>query len=437
MENSNVFHRRIDQIPLKAVRAEGVLIYDENDKCYIDASGGPITVNVGHGRQEVAKAISHQAQKLAYVHGPMFTSDPVEKLAHRLVGHTGRGIDRYYFCSSGCEAVETAIKLARQIQISRNESTRYRVISRWQSFHGSTLGALSVTGKTCMREPYAPMLSDGIHIPAPYCLRCHYALRYPDCGLRCAYALDDIIRQQGPGTLSAFLAETICGSTIGTCVPPGKYYEIISEICTHHGLLLILDEVMCGMGRTGKWFGMHHYKVEPDIITLGKGLNGGYVPLAAVGCKSQHISLIKGTLGNFNHGHTFSHHSVAAACGLAIIDILEKENLVHQAHLRGLYLEKKLKSLENHPRVIQTRGIGLMWAVEVVKDKKTFEPFSPKEKISDRLFDMLFKMGFITYKCSGFAGGAGDAIMVGPPFIISEADLDATVDAIKTVLDQL
>lgn len=437
MGSSQVFHRRIDQKPLKAVRAEGVLIYDENGKSYIDVSGGPITVNIGQGRQEVAQAIAHQAQKLAYVHGPMFTSDPVEKLAQRLVSHTDRGIDRYYFCSSGCEAVETALKLARQIQISRSESTRYRVISRWQSFHGSTLGALSVTGKTAMRTPYAPMLLNGIHIPAPYCLRCHYGLRYPECGLRCAHALEDMIQQQGHETISAFLAETICGSTIGTAVPPGKYYEVISEICTHHGLLLILDEVMCGMGRTGKWFGMHHYDVTPDIMILGKGLNSGYIPLSAIGCKSDDISLLKETLGNFNHGHTFSHHAVAAACGLAVVDILEKERLVEQAQQRGVYLEKRLKTLENHPRVAEVRGIGLMWGVEIVKNSKTLEPFPRKEKITEQLFDMLFEMGLITYKCVGFAGNDGDAIMVGPPFIISETDLDTTVEAIKTVLDRL
>jgi adenosylmethionine-8-amino-7-oxononanoate aminotransferase len=437
MDSSHVFHRRLDQTPPKAVRAEGVWIYDENDKPYLDASGGPITVNVGHGRNEIAEAISQQAKNLAYVHGPMFTSDPVEKLAKKLAEHAGRGIDRFYFCSSGCEAVETAIKLARQIQMARNETSRYRIISRWQSFHGATLGALSVTGKTSMRAPYSPMLSAGIHIPPPYCLRCHYNLCYPSCDLRCAHALEEMIVQQGPETIAAFLAETICGSTIGVSVPPGKYYEIIEKICRRHGVLLILDEVMCGMGRTGKWFGMLHYHVKPDIITLGKGINAGYVPLSAVGCRSAHVNLLRDTLGSFNHGHTFSHHAVAAACGLEVVNILEREDLVHQAHRQGQYLEKIMKPLEAHPNVAQARGIGLMWALEIVKDKKRLTPFPRKEKITERLFDMLFKMGFITYKCVGFAGGDGDAIMLGPPFIISRGELEDTVAAIEVVLNRL
>ena len=335
MADSFVFRRRLDrELPL-AVRAEGVWITDVTGKRYIDASGGPICVNVGHGRPEVAEAMAAQAQSLDYVHGPMFTSQVVETLAERLNSHAPQSIDRFYFCSSGCEAVETAMKLARQIQTARGESGRYRVISRWHSYHGSTLGALSATGKPGMRNPFIPMLPPSVHIPPPYCFRCHYRLTYPECGIRCAHALEEAIRVEGEDTISAFLAETILGSTIGAVVPPPEYYEIIAAICREHGVLLIMDEVMCGMGRSGKWFGVEHYGLDPDMLVLGKGLNGGYAPLSAVGCRSAHLKLLRENTGNFIHGHTFSHHPVAAAAGLAVVDILEKEDLVTRAEKLG------------------------------------------------------------------------------------------------------
>ena len=432
-----MFHRRIDRPIPRAVKAEGVWIYDETGKKYLDACGGPICVNVGHGRAEIAEAMSLQAKELAYVHGTMFTSDPVETLASRLAAHSPEGINRFYFCSSGCEAIETAIKLARQIHIANGELDRYRIISRWNAYHGATLGALSATGKTSMREPFLPLLAPSIHIPPPYCLRCHFGLSYPGCGTRCAHALDEAIWNEGRKTISAFLAETVLGSTIGAVVPPPEYYAIVRDICNHHGILLILDEVMCGMGRTGKWFGLDHYGITPDMITLGKGLNGGYAALSAIGCKKTHIDVLRENPGNFIHGHTFSHHAVAAAAALAVVNLLENEKLVEQAESRGHYLEQCLMPLSDHPHVGQIRGIGLMWAIEVVRDKKSLEPYPSKDKITERLAEQLMDMGILIYKCTGFSNGDGDAIMLGPPFIISESEIDFSVHAIQQVLNQL
>lgn len=437
MKNSFVFHRRLDCALPTAVSAKGVWITDQKGKQYLDASGGPICVNVGHGRLEVAEAMAAQAIQVDYVHGPIFTSETVETLAERLSFHAPKSIDRFYFCSSGCEAIETAMKLARQIQTARGESGRYRVISRWHSYHGSTLGALSATGKPGMRNPFIPMLPPSIHIPPPYCLRCHYRLTYPECHIRCAHALDDAIRLEGKNTISAFLAETILGSTIGAVVPPREYYDIISAICREHGVLLILDEVMCGMGRSGTWFGTEHYGVDPDIMVLGKGLNGGYAPLSAVGCGSTHLGLLHENSGNFIHGHTFSHHPVAAAAALAVVDILEKEDLVRRAHELGEYLGNILTSLSDHPHVAEIRGIGMMWAVEFTKDKQTLAPFPRERKITEKIFDALMEAGIITYKCIGFAQGEGDAIMLGPPFTIKRQELDLVVDGIKTVLEKV
>lgn len=437
MKESCVFHRRIDRPVPWAVKAEGVWIYDDNGNKYLDACGGPICVNVGHGRAEIADAMYRQAKELAYVHGTMFTSDPVETLAGRLAAHSPEGINRFYFCSSGCEAVETAIKLARQIHIASGEKDRYRVISRWNAYHGATLGALSATGKSSMREPFLPLLAPSIHIPPPYCLRCHFGLSYPDCGIRCAHALDEAIWNEGRKTISAFLAETVLGSTIGAVVPPPEYYAIVRDICDRHGILLVLDEVMCGMGRTGKWLGLDHYGVAPDMITLGKGLNGGYAALSAVGCKKEHMEVLRDKSGNFIHGHTFSHHAVAAAAALSVVTILENEKLVDQAESRGRYLKQRLAPFAEHSHVGQIRGIGLMWAIEVVRDKKSLEPYPRKDKISERLAELLIDKGVLIYKCAGFANGDGDAIMLGPPFIISESEIDFTVQAIQQALNQL
>ena len=436
MDNSFVFHRRLDRELPRAVRAKGVWITDQAGKRYLDASGGPICVNVGHGRKEVVEAMAAQATRVDYVHGPMFTTETVETLAKRLRSHAPESIDRFYFCSSGCEAIETAMKLARQIQTARGESGRYRIISRWHSYHGSTLGALAATGKPGMRNPFIPMLPPSVHIPPPYCLRCHYGLTYPACHIRCAHALDETIRLEGKNTISAFLAETILGSTIGAVVPPREYYDIISAICREHGVLLILDEVMCGMGRSGTWFGVEHYGIQPDMMVLGKGLNGGYAPLSAVGCGNSHLDLLRECNGNFIHGHTFSHHPVAAAAALAVVDILEKEELANRARQLGEYLGNVLASLSDHPHVAEVRGVGLMWVVEFAKDKETFAPFSRQLQLTEKIFDALMDSGIITYKCTGFHRGRGDAIMLGPPFIIKRKELDRAVGAILPALEK-
>lgn len=434
--SSAVFHRRLDRTLPKAVRSEGVWIEDETGQRYLDASGGPICINVGHGRAEVAEAVGRQCQKLAYVHGPMFTSDPVEELARRLAHHAGADLSRFYFCCSGCEAVETAIKLARQIHLARGDAGRFRLISRWQSYHGATLGALSATGKPAMRQPFLPQLLPVIHIPPPYCYRCYYDLTYPTCQVRCARALEDVIQQEGSGSISAFLAESILGSTIGAVVPPPEYYAVITDICRHHGVLLIMDEVMAGLGRSGRWFGFQHYDLQPDIITLGKGLNGGYVPLSAVGCRTEHYETLKAA-GGFVHGHTFSHHAVGAAAGLAVVSILEQEDLISQVNRRGASLAEQLAPLRQHPHVGDIRGIGLMWAIEFVQDQTSRKPFARERHITEKLTAQLMQQGIIVYPCTGFASGQGDAIMLGPPFIITEDEIEIVMAEIKVAMERV
>lgn len=435
--NSNKLFPRVLDSPLpSAVKADGVWIEDDKGNRYLDASGGAVVVNVGQGRKEIAQAVYDQIMACHYVHPTMMTTPVTEELARALAGHAPEGIGRFYFLSSGSESVEAAIKLARTIHLAAGRSERFRLISRWKSYHGLTLGALSAMGRTAFKVPYAPMLKETVRIAAPYCLRCFYGLTHPGCGLRCALALEDIIENMGADTVSAFLAETVSGGTLAACVPPGGYFKIIRQICDHYQVLLILDEVMCGMGRTGRWFACQHHEIVPDIVTLGKGLSGGSMALSAMGVRSSHFNLIRDENAGFIHGGTFSHHPVAAAAGLATIHILEKEQLVDRVARLGPILGDLLKDrLAGHPHVADVRGIGFMWGVEIVEDKRTNRPFSRQEKVTERLWEALFQEGVLVYKSTGLAGTDGDALIIAPPFVITENEMALVADRIKMALD--
>jgi adenosylmethionine-8-amino-7-oxononanoate aminotransferase len=427
----NVFPRRLDQPLPVAARAEGLWIVDTKGNRYLDASGGPVLVNLGHGRDEIARAVYEQILQCDYVHGTMFATEVVENLAQALAAHAPPGIERFYFLSGGGEAVEAAIKLARQIHLEYGRPQRVRLIARWKSYHGLSLGALAATGRTTFRAPFAPMLPEALHIPPPYCLRCSYGLTYPACRLRCALALEETIQNYGADTVSAFLAETVSGATIaGVPAPPG-YFGLIREICDRYHVLLILDEVLCGLGRTGRWFASEHYDVVPDIVTMGKGLGGGAVALSAVGVQARHFDAICSGGGGFVHGGTFSHHSVAAAAGLAVVRIFERERLVERVAQVGKILGRKLKErLESHPNVADIRGLGFLWGVEFVQDKETLRPFPRSEKFAERLWRNIFQRGVVVYRSTGLAGIDGDALVIGPPYVVEEAQLDMIVDAI-------
>ena len=285
---------------------------------------------------EIAQAVGEQLQALSYVHPTMFTSTALEDLAAALAAHTPAGLDRFYFMSSGSEAVETAIKLARQIQIARGNADRQVLVSRWKSYHGLTMGALAAAGRTSFRLPFYPMLRDAVHIPPPYCLRCSYGLTYPGCGLRCALALDETIQNLGPAVVSAFIGETVGGASIAVCPPPEGYWPLVREICDRHGVLLILDEVMCGMGRTGRWFAAEHYGVVPDIMVLGKGLSGGTLALSAVATSTAHMDTVRRAAGQLRRTAAPSATTASPAPpGLAAVRILEREDLVARARELG------------------------------------------------------------------------------------------------------
>ncbi|MFZ0612381.1 MAG: aspartate aminotransferase family protein [Desulfobacterales bacterium] len=433
-----VFRRQLTKDLETAVEASGVWITTAEDRRFLDGSGGPLVVNVGHGRPEIARAVEAQIRSCAYVHPTMFTGSAVEKLAARLASIAPPGIERFYFMTTGSEAVETALKLARQIHLERGDDQRYRVISRWKSYHGLSMGALAATGRTGFRTPFAPMLPESHHIPAPYCYRCSYGLTYPSCGLRCAEALEEAIVESGSATVAAFIAETVSGATIAAVLPPAGYFGRIREICDRHGVLLILDEVLCGLGRTGRWFAAEHFDVVPDIVTMGKGLAGGALPLSAVGVQSRWFETIRNGSGAFVHGGTFSHHQVACAAGNAVLDILEREELVARVARLGPRLGEMLsRRLGSHFHVGDIRGIGFLWGVEFVTDRDSRKPFPRKEHVAERIWDRLYADGVLLYKAAGLAGSDGDAMVVGPPFIASSEDLEQIVAALGTAVESV
>jgi len=427
--SSSVFYRRIAHKHPRIVRGEGVFLYDENGKAYLDGSGGAIVVNAGHGIQEIAAAIQKQAALVSYLHPTMFTADAVEEYSAELAKITPVSGARFYYQTSGSEAVETAIKLARQIQVMRGEKDRYLTISRWMSYHGLSFGALAVTGKPKMRKLYQPMFQDVPHIQPPFCYRCPYKLAHPTCGLKCADALEEEILNHNPETVSAFLAEPVSGATLGAVVPPDGYWPRIREICDRYGVLLIADEVMTGMGRTGTWFAVEHWQIEPDILIIGKGAAGGYFPLSAVAARGEHYQLIA-SKGDFSHGGTYSHHAVGTAAGLALLKYLKENKLVEGVQQKGAFLEKQLRAaFDDHPNVGDIRGIGLMWGIEFVLDKTSKQPFEPSLHLGQKIADIAFDLGLIAYPGSGSVdGNAGDHIMLGPPFCITEAEMIQMVD---------
>ncbi len=427
----NVFYRKLNHARPKISHGQGIYLWDESGKRYIDGSGGPLVVNVGHGRSEIVAAMSQQAQEAAYVHAIMFTSQPLEQLSIELAALVPLPDARFYYLSSGSEVVEGAIKLARQIQMARGETQRHLVIGRWQSYHGMTLGALSVSGRAGLRKPYADMFHDMPHITPPY------PYRDPVSGLDAANRLEAAILEHGPHHVAAFLAEPISGAGLGAVVPPDDYWPRIRQICDQYGVLLIADEVLVGLGRTGQWWGINHWQVQPDILVTSKGSAGGYFPFGFIAASGRDVSLIQQKLGDFNHGGTFSHHAVGSAAALATLHILKAENLVQNSAVVGQYLGQKLQhTLAEHPNVGDIRGRGLFWAIEFVQDRETKQPFANGRSLAWRIWQQAFDRGLVVYYSQGCADGSnGDLIMLGPPLIVNREQVDEMVQILAQAIE--
>lgn len=434
----HIFYRKLGRIYPLITHGEGIYLYDEKGKRYIDGSGGALVVNIGHGQEEIFQRMADQMGKVGYVHGTQFTTQSIEEYAEALGEILPKGLEKIYFLSGGSEAVEAAIKLARQYYLESGQSQRWRVVARWHSYHGNTLGALSLTGRVGARRPYLPLLTDFPHFPPPYCYRCPFGLTYPECDFECAKTLENVLQMEGPETISAVILEPIIGATIGAVVPPDGYLSSIKRTCEHYGILLIDDEVMTGMGRTGRWFAVEHWDVLPDIMVLGKGMSGGYFPLSAMITRGEFVDRLKEKTGGFVHGHTFSHHPVACAVGLAVLRFIQKQDILQNCQKQGDYLIKRLEGFKDFPFVGDVRGKGLMTAIEFVKDQKTKEPFPRSAKFTEKVIDLAFENGLVLYPGTGFVDGVnGDMVMVGPPLIIQESQIDEIIEILKKTFSQM
>jgi adenosylmethionine-8-amino-7-oxononanoate aminotransferase len=432
----HVFYRKMAHDYPVIERGEGLYLYDTAGRRYIDASGGPLVVNVGHGVLSISEAMAAQAAQVAYVHGSLFTTAALEAYSQRLAARVPLPQPRFFYLCSGSEAVETALKFARQVQLARGEEGRDQIISRWGSYHGMTLGTLAASGKESMRRPYESMFRDMPHIQPSYCYRCPFDATYPACDLACARQLETEIRHQKPERVAAFVAEPVGGATLGAIVPPDGYWPLIREICDRYGVLLVADEVLTGFGRTGVWFAMEHFRVEADIMTMAKGAAGGYFPFSITAMRGEDVETIRQAHGDFNHGGTFSHHAVGAAAALATMEILESHDLITRAARVGATLGRQLaESLSDLPSVGDVRGIGMMWAVEFVSDRRTKAPYPAVTRFADRLCARCMEMGVLLYPGHGSVDGVrGDHLMVAPPYIATEEQIGLIVETLHKAI---
>ena len=421
---SLVFRRVVGrELPVVA-RASGSTVWDTEGRRYLDGSGGAVVVNIGHGRQEVAAAIARQAATAGFVHGTQFTSAVLEEYARRLAAHAPGGCRRLYLLSGGSEATETAVKLARAYHVARGEPGRYKVVGRSVSYHGNTLGALSLSGRPTLKAPYAPLLSSAPRAAAPFWYHCPLCRDSPACSLACADDLEAVIAREGAGTIAAFIAEPILGASAGAAVPPEEYTRRVRETCRRHGIVYIDDEVMTGFGRTGRWFGIDWSGAAPDLVTCGKGMSGGYLPVGAVLATDEIVETVE-RAGGFVNGFTFSHHPVTAAACLATLEILEAEGLVARAEVMGERALARLQGLRARPQVGDVRGRGLLLGVELVADTRTRRPFPRAEKRAETVAACAFAQGLIVYPSAGCATGTeGDVVMLAPPLVVTEAEID-------------
>jgi adenosylmethionine-8-amino-7-oxononanoate aminotransferase len=434
----HVFYRRMAHEYPVIERGAGVYLYDTKGRRYLDASGGPLVVNIGHGVEPVAAAMAEQASQVAYVHGNLFTTAVLESYSERLAARVPLPDPRFYYLSSGSEAVETALKFARQVQLARGEGQRDRIISRWGSYHGLTLGTLAVSGKPAMRSHYAPMFRDMPHIAPPYCYRCPFDSTYPACELACAQQLETEILRQGPGRVAAFIAEPVGGATLGAIVPPDRYWPLVRQICDRYGVMLIADEVLTGFGRTGAWFAMERLGAQSDVMILAKGSAGGYFPFSITGVRAADVETIRQAFGDFNHGGTFSHHAVGAAAALATMEYLEVHDLIARAALLGAYLGQRLnEAVLDLPGVGDVRGIGMMWAVEFVADRETKAPYPADRGFAGRVCAHCTDMGILLYPGRGSADGVeGDHVMIAPPYVVTEEQIEVIVETLGRAIQR-
>lgn len=435
---SSVFRRSFRKSFPSAVRGEGVYLWDTEGKRYLDFSGSAAVNLIGHGVPEIASAMAEQAKQMEFAHTSQFTTPVAEAYARELIEFAGENFlgGAVYFTCGGSESVETALKLARQYQVEIGQSKRYQVLSRTQSYHGSTLGALSVSGNKRRREIYLPMVREFAHVGMPYCYRCAYDCSdgCRNCGLEYAAELERAIEASN-GEAAAFIFEPVSGATLGAVIPPSGYLQKIAEVCRRHGVLLIADEVMTGMGRTGRNFAIEHWGISPDILIAAKGLSSGYASLGAVIAARKIVDGIAS--GAFLHGFTYNAHPISLAAGRAVLQRLQHQNLAQaadSAHAGSIAakLENSLSTLLELKTVGEVRGIGLLRGVEFVADKQSKKPFAPELNFAGQVAAAALKRGLLVYPMQGCVDGvSGDHLLIAPPAVITAEQIDWAIGQLR------
>ena len=437
---SHVIHRSLAQVPLVAVGGKGVELFDQAGKAYLDASGGAAVSCLGHAHPDVLAAMHRQLDQLAYAHTSFFTTEVQEALADHLVAHAPAGMTDVYFVSGGSEAVEAALKMARQYFVEIGQPERTHFVARRQSYHGNTLGALAVGGNERRRKQFAPILMDVGRVAPAYEYRDRLdGESQPAYVARLLAEIDAQFQELGPDKVIAFVAEPVVGATLGAVAAPAGYWQGLRALCDRYGILLIADEVMCGMGRTGTLHAVEQEGISPDLMTIAKGLGGGYQPIGAVLAQRKIVDAMRRGSGLFQHGHTYIGHAMAAAAALAVQQVIQRDQLLPQVLARGAYLQKQLHArFDAHPHVGDIRGRGLFWGVELVQDRSSKATFDPAFKLHAKVKAQAMAHGLLCYPMGGTIDGLhGDHVLLAPPFISSEAELDQVVERLGDAIDKV
>ncbi len=438
MSHTHVFHRHLHVTPPTAVAGHGVYLVDQDGKQYIDASGGAAVSCLGHGHPAVLAAMHAQIDSLAYAHTSFFTTDVAERLADQLVKTAPDSLNHVYFVSGGSEAMEAALKMARQYFVEIGAPQRTKFIARRQSYHGNTLGVLAIGGNQWRRAPFAPILMDATHVAPCYAYRDQAEDETPEqYGQRLANELEAAILSQGADEVIAFVAETVGGATAGVLPPVPGYFKAVREVCDRYGVLLILDEVMCGMGRCGTLHAFEQEGVVPDLLGIAKGLGGGYQPIGAVLASDKIVAAMNNGSGFFQHGHTYLGHAVACAASLAVQQTIEQDNLLAHCRTRGEQLQNLLtETFKNHPHIGDIRGRGLFRGIELVHDRTNKTPFASELKLHARIKKNAMAEGLLCYPMGGTVDGKeGDHILLAPPFISSEDEIAMIVERLNRAIN--
>lgn len=430
---NHVFYRDLNKKYPIIKRAEGLYLYDDAGNRYLDFGSGIGVVNIGYNVPEINEAMAAQASKTSFVYSAPFTTEAQIALSRKIIDMSPEGMSKVLLVSGGSVAIESAIKLARQYHIERGNTSKHKIIARWTGYHGNTIGALSASGRSSWRAYFEPYLLNFPHIQPPYCYRCPFDREYPDCAVQCARELERVIRFEGPQNISAFIAEPIIGTSAPGVTPPTEYYPMIREICDKYDILFISDEVITGFGRTGKNFGIDHYDARPDMMVAGKGVGGGYTPLAAV-IVSDNVfeAFVKGS-GKHTQGFTYSGNPLSAAVGLALLEYIEKNGLIERVSETAGYLKNRLEALRDTGIVGDVRGVGFLQGIEFVQDVEKKKPFPKELKLTNRIVAAAFdrKLMIIGGMPGVVDNELGDQLQITPSFIATKEQIDAAVDIIR------